>query len=132
MSLIEYKNLTLIRKNGKLPDIPFLRMKEKILGKTYNLSVIFCTPKESKVRNKTYRGKNYPTNILSFPLSKKEGEMYISLSVARKDAKKFDMSERKFIHLLVIHGMLHLKGYLHSSTMEMLEDTYLQKFFRGT
>lgn len=131
MALIEEKNLTIIRKNGIIPSVPFLTMKEKILGKKYNLTVIFCTPQESQERNKIYRDKDYPTNILSFPLEENEGEIYISLSLVRRDAKKFEMSYNKFLHLLIIHGMLHLKGHEHSSTMEELEDTYLHTFFRG-
>lgn len=131
MAILESNNLTVIRKNGTLPAVPFLSMKEKILGKSYELTVTFCSPKESQERNKLYRDKDYPTNILSFPLDNNEGEIYISLSLARRDAKKFDMSYEKFLHLLVIHGMLHLKGHDHSSTMEKLEDTYLRTFFRG-
>ena len=131
MSLVEYKNITVIRKKGNIPELPFLDIKEKILGKKYELTVIFCSPQESKERNKAYRDKDYPTNILSFPLSTEEGEIYISLSTVRRDAKNFDMSYQKFLHLLFIHGVLHLKGLDHGSTMEELEDTYLQKFFRG-
>jgi probable rRNA maturation factor len=130
MSIIEKKNLTVIRKQGPLPDVPFLLIKEKLLGKTYNLTVVFCTPKESQEKNKTYRGKDYPTNILSFPLSETEGEMYISLGTARKDAKKFEMTFVQFLHLLFIHGCLHLKGHEHGSTMEELEDQYLNKFYK--
>jgi rRNA maturation RNase YbeY len=132
MAILETKNLTVIRKQGPLPDVPFLLIKEKLLGKKYNLTVVFCTPKESQEKNKTYRGKDYPTNILSFPLSDDEGEIYISLSTARRDAKNFDMSYEKFLHLLFIHGCLHLKGHDHGSTMEGLEDTHLKKFFRGS
>ncbi len=131
MSLTEYKNLTLVRKGGVIPDLPFLTIKEKILGKEYSLTVIFCSPEESRMRNKEYRDKDYPTNILSFPLDEKEGEIYISLSTARRDAKKFEMSYNKFLHLLFIHGALHLKGHDHGSTMEQLEEKYLQAFFRG-
>lgn len=131
MSLTEYKNLTLVRKGGTIPDLPFLIIKEKILGKGYSLTVIFCSPEESRMRNKEYRDKDYPTNILSFPLDEHEGEIYISLSTARRDAKKFEMSYNKFLHLLFIHGALHLKGHDHGSTMEQLEEKYLQAFFRG-
>lgn len=132
MALNEFKNLTIIRKRGVIPKIPYLKIKETLLGQNFSLTVIFCTPEESKERNKTYRGKNYPTNILSFPLEKNEGEIYISLSVARKDAKKFEMPYLKFLHLLVIHGCLHLKGHGHGSTMEELEEKHLSKFFRGS
>lgn len=130
MSILEKNNLTVIRKKGLIPSIPYLPIKEKILGKKYDLTIIFCSPKESQERNKIYRDKDYPTNILSFPLSQEEGEIYISLSTVRRDAKKFEMSYNKFLHLLVIHGILHLKGLDHGSTMEKLEDTYLNKFFR--
>lgn len=131
MALTEHKNLTLIRKNGPIPVVPFLAIKEALLGKSYDLTVIFCSPEESRLRNKTYRDKDYPTNILSFPLEKNEGEIYISLSTARKDAKKFEMSYHKFLHLLFIHGALHLKGHDHGSTMEGLEEKHLRTFFRG-
>ena len=130
MAILETKNLTLIRKNGPIPVVPFLPIKEKILGKEYVLTVVFCTPEESRLRNKEYRNKDYPTNILSFPLDETTGEIYISLATARHDAKKFDMSYKKFLHLLVIHGVLHLKGHDHGSTMEELEDKYLKSFLK--
>ncbi len=132
MALTELHNLTIIRKKGNLPSIPYLSIKEKLLGKNYILTIIFCSPDESQLHNKTYRDKDYPTNILSFPLAENEGEIYISLSTARKDAPKFDMSYIKFLHLLVIHGCLHLKGHDHGSTMEELEKNYLNTFSRGS
>jgi probable rRNA maturation factor len=131
MALIEQNNLTVIRKNGLIPDIPYLTIKDSLLGKKYTLTLIFCTPKESQDRNKTYREKDYPTNILSFPLDETQGEIYISPLIARKDAKKFEMSYIKFLHLLIVHGCLHLKGHDHGSTMDELEEKYLNKFYRG-
>ena len=131
MSLLEEKNLTVIRASGPLPKIPYRGMVDALLGKKYILTIIFCTPKESQDLNKIHRNKNYPTNILSFPLGVDEGEIYISLSTARGDAKKFEMSYLKFLHLLMIHGCLHLKGYDHGSTMEELEEKHLKTFFRG-
>ena len=131
MALQELHNLTIIRKKGIIPKIPFTKIKEEILGKKYTLTIIFCTLEESRERNRTYRGKDYPTNILSFPLDEHNGEIYISLATARRDAKNFAMSYPEFLHLLVIHGCLHLKGYDHGSTMEELEETYCKKFFRG-
>jgi probable rRNA maturation factor len=129
MAILETKNLTVIRKNGTLPNVPFLEIKDKLLGKSYDLTVTFCTPKESQERNKTYRDKDYPTNILSFPLDEHTGEIYICLSIARRDAKKFDMTYDQFLHLLVIHGCLHLKGHDHGSTMDSLEEKHLKQFF---
>lgn len=131
MAFFEANNITVIRKGGSIPEVPYTEMKETILGKKYLLTVIFCSPKESQERNRTYRDKDYPTNILSFPLDEHEGEIYISLAIVRRDAKKFAMSYREFLHLLVAHGMLHLKGHDHGSTMEELEQKYYKQFFRG-
>ncbi len=128
--IIENKNLYIERKGVRIPELPFVNIKETILGERYNLNVIFCTRSLSQKLNKDYRDKDYPTNILSFPLDDKNGEIYIQLSVARSDAKNHDMSYNKFIHLLYIHGCLHLLGYDHSDDMELLEAKYLNKYYK--
>ena len=114
--------------NGKLPSLPFERIKEAILGKSFSLSVALVTPKESHRLNLTYRQKDKPTNVLSFPFDKKSGELVLDLKTSRADAKNFDMTQEKFLLFLVIHGMLHLKGYDHGSTMEKEERKFLKKF----
>lgn len=81
--------------------------------------------------NKQFRDKDYATNILSFPLTESSGEIVINLKKVRKDAKEFERSYENFLAYLLIHGMLHLKGYDHGSTMEKLEDTYLESFYSG-
>lgn len=113
---------------GKLPRLPFSHLKDAILGKKYELSIVFATPAVSRKLNKEYRGKDYPTNILSFPLSKTSGELVISLSTVRRDAPKFEKSYPKFLCFLMIHGMLHLKGFEHGSTMERQEELFSKKF----
>ncbi len=113
---------------GKLPRLPFVRLKEAILGKTYSLSVAIVPPRESHRLNLTYRKKDKPTNVLSFPLAKHSGELVLDITTARKQAPDFEMSEQKFLTYLVIHGMLHLKGYDHGSTMEKEERKFLRKF----
>ena len=45
-----------------------------------------------------------------------------------KDAPNFDMPVSKFLLFLVIHAMLHLKGYEHGSTMERQEKKFLKLF----
>ena len=131
MALWEEKNLSVIRKNGMLPSIPFSEIKNALLGKSYNLSVNFIPPAEAKKLNQDYRQKDYTPNILSFPLSESEGEIYICLSIVRKGAKEFELTYEKFLHLIFIHGCLHLNGHDHSSTMEEVEAKYLEKFYRG-
>lgn len=116
------------RSKGKLPRLPFDSIREKILGQKYELSVTFLSPSAQKKLNKKYRGKNKSTNILSFPLSKRNGEITFDLSLVKKESKNFDMTYSQFLKYLFIHGCLHLKGYEHSSTMEKEERKYLKIF----
>ncbi len=117
-----------IRTKGTLPRVPFASIKEAILGEKYELSISFVGPTLSRTLNTTYRGKNKPTNVLSFALSKQSGEVVLCESVMKKEYKKFGMSYKKFVIFLLIHGMLHLKGYDHGSTMESEERKFLKKF----
>lgn len=121
---VDVTNMT----KGALPRVPFVAIKNKILGKDYELSLVFATKALSKKLNNIHRGKNYPTNILSFPLDKKSGEIFIEPSKVRLDAPDFDMGYTKFTKFLFIHGCLHLKGMQHSSTMERAEQKFLKLF----
>ena len=112
----------------KIPRIYFAEIKDKVLGKKYRLSLIFTTPAKITGLNKIYRGKNRPTDILSFPLSKNEGEIYICPTEARKEARKFDRADANFIAFLFIHGCVHLKGHEHSSRMESIEEGIRRRF----
>ena len=118
---------------GKLGSLPFVKIKEDILGKKYSLSIAFVDEKTSKEINKKYRNKNKSTNILSFLLSKNMGEIILCPVVIKKEVKikKFNKTYPELLGFLVIHGMLHLKGFEHSSTMERLEEEYDQKYFCG-
>lgn len=66
--------------------------------------------------------------MLSFPLSKKSGEIFIDLVTANKEAKEFGMSLGEFVKYLFIHACLHLKGMEHGDTMEQAE----KKLLNGT
>ena len=113
---------------GKLPCLPFVDIKNKVLGKKYDLSIAFVGRNKSRELNYRFRNKNYATNILSFSLSKNSGEIIINLEKVRKDAPNFNRPYLKFLGFLVIHGMLHLKGYEHSSIMEELENKFSREF----
>ena|SRR3989344_9195776 len=118
------KNMT----KGKLPRLPFDSIKEKILGKNYELSIVFIGDKLSRKLNRSYRNKDVPTDILSFPLSNNDGEIFINLKKASENAPKFDRKFENFIAFLFIHGLVHLKGFEHSSRMEAEETKFRKKF----
>ncbi len=121
---INITNLTKVA----IPSVPFAQMKEVILGKKYNLSLVFISNKKSKELNNSYRQKNNSTNVLSFPLDKKSGEIFITPEVAKKEAPKFGKNYTNFVGFLFIHGCLHLKGMEHGSTMETAEEKFQKKF----
>lgn len=108
------------------------KIKNDILGKKYSLSIAFVSPKKSQEINKKYRNKNKPTNILSFALSKTEGELLLCKEVIRKELEKFDRNYKDLERFLVIHGMLHLKGLDHGKKMEKLEQKFEQKYLSRT
>ena len=103
----------------------FLFLKDRILGKKYYLSVAFVGDATSKKTNNATRGKDYPTDILSFPLDDSAGEILICPNMAKKKNKEFDMSYSHFLIFIFIHGCLHLRGLDHGEEMEKLEDKYL-------
>ncbi len=111
----QIRNLT----KGKLPSLPFERAKKMILGKNYELSLVFTGNSLARKLNKIYRGKDKPANVLSFTLGKQTGEIFINLTKAKTYAR---------LALLLIHALLHLKGWRHSSKMESEEIRILKKF----
>jgi len=112
-----------------VPDIPFVALKNKILGKSWNVSLVFVTPAKARALNQTYRRKDYYPNVLTFPLGKKEGEIFINLTRAENEAREYEHSSMIHIAFLFIHGLLHLKGLSHSSKMESEEQKFLKLFF---
>ncbi len=106
----------------------FVAIKNSTLGKSYHLSFAFIGPEKMRKLNLIYRNLNKPTDILSFPLSNTDGEIYICRSEARKEAKKFDREYNNFILFLFIHGCVHLKGYDHGTKMEREEIKLREKF----
>ncbi|KKT44482.1 MAG: putative rRNA maturation factor [Parcubacteria group bacterium GW2011_GWA2_44_15] len=113
---------------GKLPRLPFPSMKEAALGKKYDLSLVFASRSTLRKLNRVYRSIDKTTDILSFPIDKTRGEIFISQDEARKEAKKFDRDFENFIGFLFIHGLTHLKGYRHGSRMEGEEEKIRRKF----
>ncbi len=120
---VSLRNLT----RQPVPRVRFDLIKNKVLSPKYELSLVFIGPTTSKRLNKSLRGKDRPTNVLSFPLSKNSGEIFIDLSKVKKEVKKFGMPYKKLLTYLYIHGLLHLKGMEHGGNMTLAE----QKFLNG-
>lgn len=124
---IEAHNLT-VTANGTLPGVPFLAIKEAVLGKDYDLSIAFLPPVQAREINIARRGKDYIPNTLSFSLGNDSGEIIMCRSVIRAQHTAFDMSHDDYLVYLLIHSMLHLNGFAHGSTMERKEKEFLKLF----
>ena len=90
---------------------------------------------EGQLLNNTYRGKDYATNVLTFPLTEDPylmGDIIICAPVVAAEAKEQHKSlEAHYAHLTV-HGILHLHGYDHETDaqaelMEGLETAIVTK-----
>ena len=129
MQTYETTNLFVQRTTkGKLPSLPFVRIKEKVLGKQYQLSIAFVRKETIEKMSEKYKGDKSHKNILSFPLDKNSGEIILNLETIRTEAKNFDKKYLEYLGFLVIHGMLHLKGYAHGSKMETMEKKFVKIF----
>ena len=122
-------NFSLANKTkSTLPSVPFAKIKDFALGKSYDLSLSFIGNSTSQKLNRDFRGKNKPTNILSFELGKKSGEIFIAPNVVKKQTKTFNRSYKNLLAFLFIHGLMHLKGMEHGSKMEKAEEKIRVKF----
>ena len=78
---------------------------------------------EIKKINKRYRGKNKPTDVISFAYEDSEqfpgeemlGEIYISIDTARRQSKELSHTLKYELQFLFVHGVLHLLGYTHET-----------------
>ncbi|MEK7622225.1 MAG: rRNA maturation RNase YbeY [Patescibacteria group bacterium] len=118
MSLL-IRNLT----RRAIPRLRYNAIVGRVFGKNQQteISLAFVSPARSRVLNRTYRGKNRPANILTFPLTHDSGEILICLATARAEARRVGLPFPKYLQQLFIHGLLHLKGCTHGSRMEKLE-----------
>lgn len=113
---------------AKLPRLAFVDMKNAVLGTDYDLSVTIVDEETIRSLNRTHRNKDVPTDILSFPLDDSNGEIYINPEQTAIEAKKFDRPYENFFAFLFIHGLVHLKGFDHGSTMESIEADFRKQF----
>lgn len=84
--------------------------------------------------NKVYRGKNGPTDVLSFTIDEKPllGQLFICYNFASAQAKDLGKTLESEIALLLTHGICHIAGFDHedgvqATTMEQTEDKILTK-----
>lgn len=116
------------KSNLAISRLLFVKIKDEIVGKNYNLSLVFIGDKLSQKLNKKYRRKNKKANVLSFSLTNNDGEIFININETKRQSKVWKSDFNNFLKYLFIHSLLHLKGYEHSSKMESEEMVMCKKF----
>jgi probable rRNA maturation factor len=121
---------------------------KKVLRKlhldNFELSVVFCNNNFIRSLNRRFRGKDEPTDILSFSqeegavLPEKAGgarvigDMVISLDMLTANGRDFSVPEEEELKRLLVHGILHLAGKDHAGPgpeepMLILQEEILQE-----
>jgi probable rRNA maturation factor len=91
------------------------RLREQVAGGR-NFCCLIADDRELCRLNAQFLGKNYATDVLSFPEADPAdflGELAISRQRAAAQARKFGHSLEKEIQILMLHGLLHLLGMDH-------------------
>jgi probable rRNA maturation factor len=101
-----------------------------------SLTVLLSSDRKLKSLNRDFRGKDKPTNVLSFPAPENRenyrGDVALALGVTRREAKISGKTLSDHATHLVVHGVLHLAGYDHirardAKVMEALEVQILER-----
>ena len=71
--------------------------------------------REGRSLNRTFRKRNYATNVLSFHYGRNRGDVVLCHPVIRREARAQGKSVAAHYAHLVVHGCLHLRGYDHES-----------------
>ena len=104
-------------------------------GFTTEISIKLSDNDEVQQLNSKYRGKDKPTNVLSFPLVQKDllvslsnsddgeillGDIVLAKTICQDEAREKYIELADHVSHLVVHGTLHLLGYDHQGEAEAL------------
>ncbi|MHB9031260.1 MAG: rRNA maturation RNase YbeY, partial [Candidatus Latescibacterota bacterium] len=105
------------------------------------VNIVFIGDEYMAELNRTYKGREGTTDVLSFNLTNEfaeglSGEVYISLNRARTQAEEYEVPFEEEVVRLVTHGLLHLSGHIHDTdaqyeNMTRRTDELVKEFFSG-
>ena len=132
-------NVFIDKKYEKLNELLCRSIIEKILTHfkytSYDVNVIFTTDIHLSDLKKEFFNKDQWTDVIAFPLQRDfefiEGEIYISIPTAKKNANSFKEPYKKELGRLIIHGLLHLLGIEDKSKEQKKKMTILEEKFLG-
>lgn len=108
-----------------ISDLVALSLKEEGLDFEGEVSVMFCDDAYIHELNKTHRGKDQPTDVLSFPQYDDVhaieepyavlGDIVISTDTAIRQSEEYNHPINRELGFLLVHSMFHLMGYDHDT-----------------
>tara|TARA_Y100001980_G_C14255452_1_gene98899 strand:- start:70 stop:513 length:444 start_codon:yes stop_codon:yes gene_type:complete len=100
---------------------------------SYDVNVIFTSDIHLSDLKKEFFSKDQWTDVIAFPFQRDskfiEGEIYISIPTAKKNANSFKEPYKKELGRLIIHGSLHLLGIEDKSKEQKMKMTILEEKF---
>lgn len=100
------------------PILNFARRLQRELAKGRSFDALITGDAELRRLNLSFRGKDYATDVLSFPAGGDDaflGDIAISLGRARAQAREFGHAIEQEVQILMLHGVLHLMGHDHET-----------------
>jgi probable rRNA maturation factor len=113
----------------------FLARAGRAAGLRGSVNVLVTRSRELQALNSRFRGKDKPTDVLSFAalpgvVNDVAGDVAISAEIAAQNAKQLGHSAAQEIKILALHGIIHLAGYDHQSDQGTMarKEMKLRKF----
>jgi probable rRNA maturation factor len=105
------------------------------LGVSGEVALVLTGDPAVRALNARYRGKDTPTDVLSFPGGEAGlGDIVISLETAARNAPRFGRTFLQEVDVLALHGFLHVLGYDHETddgTMDRLEGRLRRRLLKA-
>jgi len=94
----------------------FARKLEREVARGRRFDCLITGDSELRRLNREFRGKDYATDVLSFPGQDGHlGDLAISVMRARAQAREFGHTTEQELRILMLHGVLHLLGHDHET-----------------
>jgi len=133
--------IRIVNDNFRIETDFFIEICEKIaidLEMDGDITIKLSDRGESNKLNLEYRKKDYPTDVLSFPINEKFpdsfyiGDILICFPIAEEQALDNSIPVKKELFILMCHGLLHLAGFDHetdSGEMLSTQDQFINKYY---
>ena len=111
MKIEIFQRIRKIKINKEFLKNKLIRLKKIINPPPKKVFVYLVNNRKIKLLNKEFLKKNGFTDVISFKYSKDFGELIISVEECEKNAKIYSNTLEEELLYVIIHGILHLKGY---------------------